>query len=144
MTKQARIEKGERLEGGKSVLRSALFALLFTPLASALALLVAASFFSLKPESSHYIGTVGCTLGAASAFFGGFLSGRRQRHAGALAGVLFGILFTILLAVIGKLFGGGSPLQRVIGYAVFLLLSALGGMLGTVKSSKGHHKRRRR
>ena len=146
MTSQIKEEK-QRIGGkgrGASLFVSAFISLLFSLLIGGASLFVAAFIFSLRPEQSLYISTVGCVLGAVTACLGGFLAGKRQRHAGALVGVVFGIIFTALLALIGEACGGdGNGARRVIGYAVFLLLSVLGGALATVEPKRKRHGKRR-
>lgn len=147
MTNPSKAERHATLgtEGGKGVLKSACTALLFSLVLSTLLLLLSALVFSLKPEWTFSIHTVGCVLGALMMLFGGFLAGKRQRHTGALAGILFGLMLLAVLLLIGHFFGGGThPIKRVVGYIIFLLLATLGGALGTVEIGHGRHKRRRR
>ena len=147
MTNQKKEERRAVLGsgGGKSLFGSALAAVLFTLPVSAFTLFAAALVFSFKPEGTSHIDTVGCILGALMALLGGLLAGKRQKHTGALSGVIFGLMFVAVLLLVGHMCGGGTPLwKRTVAYGIFLLLSALGGALGTVEVGKRHHKRKRR
>ncbi|MBE6656318.1 MAG: TIGR04086 family membrane protein [Ruminococcaceae bacterium] len=146
MTNQAKEERRAVLGGaGKTLVGSAFFALLGALAFGGISLFGAALFFSYKPNATPYIGTVGCALGALAALFGGFGAGRRQKHAGALAGLLFGVLYLIVLLLLSRFGSMGTPLpKRLIGYAIFLLLSALGGALGSMRVGERHHKKRKR
>ena len=132
-------------DGGKGVARGLLFSLLFSLTVGAVALLVTALVFHFAPISTSYIRRVGGTLGAITALLGGFIIGRRQRHTGALFGLLFGFFYTLILLLVGRSFGGESaPIKRMVGYGIFLLLSVIGGGLGTIEHKGRHHRRRRR
>ena len=147
MTNQKKEERRAVLGSkvGGSLLGSALISLLLTLLVSAFTLFAAAIVFSFKPEGTSHIDTVGCILGALMALLGGLLAGKRQKHTGALSGVIFGLMFVAVLLLVGHMCGGGTPLwKRTVAYGIFLLLSALGGALGTVEVGKRHHKRKRR
>ena len=130
---------------GRTLLGSALFALIGALLIGGVVLLSASFVFSRVPRLASYIGSVGAGLGALTAFFGGLMAGKRHKHAGALAGLLFGALFLLALLLLGRLYGGASSaVSRLIGYTVFLLLATLGGALGTVELKRGHKRRKRR
>lgn len=147
MTNQKKDERRAVLggKGGGSFFGSALVAMLFTLIVSTLMLFGAALVFSFKPEGTSHISTVGCIIGALMALLGGFVAGKRQKHTGALSGVIFGLMFVAVLLFLGHMCGGGTPLwMQTVAYGIFLLLSALGGALGTVEVGKRHHKRRRR
>ena len=130
---------------GISLLGSALFAFLCSLFIGGVGLLTAALIFSFFPTATVHIGTVGCVIGAITVFLGGVLAGKRQKHTGMLSGLLFGLLFLVLLLVIGRFYGSEALLiKRVIGYAILLSLSALGGALGTVRTGKRHRSKKRR
>lgn len=125
----------------KRMIKSVLAAFFISLLLGGVGLIASALLLSLTVTGTSYISTVGCALGACTSLIGGFIAGKRQKHTGALAGVLFGVVFLAALLLLGRFFSAGTPLpKRLIGYAVFLLLSALGGALGTVRG--GGRKRR--
>ena len=145
MATQTKDEK-RRIQGTgcKSLFGSALAGVVLALLISIPLLLAATFVFSAKPELTGQIRTVGSLVGALSALLGGFVAGKKQKHAGALAGMLFGVMFVGLLLFIGNICGGGALLiKRAIRYGIFLLLSVLGGALGGMQV-KGHHRKRRR
>lgn len=128
----------------KRIIKSVLTALFISLLLGGAGLIASALLLSLTVTGTTYISTVGCAVGACTSLIGGFIAGRRQKHTGALAGVLFGIVFVGVLLLLGRFFNAGTPLpKRLIGYTVFLLLSALGGALGTVRGSGRRHGGRR-
>ena len=147
MTNQPKEERRAILkkQGGRSLLGSALLALLFSLFVGVGALFAAALALSFTTSGTAYTDTVGCVLGALTALLGGIFAGKRQKHTGALAGVLFGALYVLMLLLVARIFGGDASLpKRLIGYAIFLLLSALGGALGGMRMGKRHHGKRRR
>ena len=124
--------------------RGALLAFFFSLLASAILLIISAIVLSYATGGIPYIGLIGGALGASLAFFGGLAASKLGGRSGTLAGVLFGGLFLLILLLIGYLFPTGAhPLKRVIGYAVFLLLSVLGGALGGMRPKTRHKPLRR-
>ncbi len=132
--------------GKRGFLGSVLLSFLLVLILGGGVLFVCALLLSFYLGGTAYIGVIGCSLSALLSLFGGFLSGKMQRHAGALSGFAFGILYLLLLLVIGSFFGTEPSLwKKIIGYTVFLLLAVLGGILGSMQIGKRHrHKRRRR
>lgn len=130
---------------GRTLLGCALFALALTLLMGGVALFAAAFTVSRSPALGTHIGSVGAAMGALFALVGGIIAGKRHKHTGALAGLLFGALYLLTLLLLGRLSGGSaSPVSRLMGYTVILLISLLGGALGSVRTGKGHKKRKRR
>lgn len=147
MTTQSKEERRAVLKraGGVSLFGSAAFALLFSLFLGGAVLLTAALLFSFNPGMTVHVGTVGCAVGAVTALLGGFFAGRRQKHTGALAGLLFGLFYLVFLLFVARFYGDSSVLpKKLVGYTIFLLLSALGGALGTVRTAKRHRAKRRR
>lgn len=146
MTNQAKEERRAVLgnSGGKSIFRGLLFSVLLTLLVGIVAIFITALLFHFTSLNTVYIKHVGCALGAVTALLGGFVTGKRQRHSGTLSGLLFGLIYTVILLFVGRFFGGEAPLiKRLLGYGIFLLLSVLGGALGTAEIRGHRHGRRR-
>ena len=128
----------------RTLMGSTLFSLAFTLLLGGASLLLSAFFLTRTPALTGYIGPIGCALGALWAFIGGLTAGKRHRLSGGLAGALYGVLYVLLVLLAGRYVGGSAPfLKRLLGCALFLLLSTLGGVLGTVRIGRARKRNRR-
>ena len=132
-------------EGARSFLGSTLLAFLSALIVALAFILLFALLFFSKPELLPYAGITGCVCGAITALFCGIFAGRRKRHAGALAGFLTGVLYLLVLILVGCFFRSAVPLpKKLVGYAIFLLLAVLGGMLGALRGGRRRHPKHRR
>ena len=131
-------------ERGRSFFGNAFSAFIYAALTGAVFLFLSALLLFFKPPLLPYANLIGCACGAVTALICGMISGARTRHAGALAGLLSGLLYLALLILIGNIFHTDIPLSKtMVGYAIFLLLSVLGGMLGALRLTRKHRPRHR-
>ena len=147
MQKEKRDERRAVLahRGARTLLGSTLLSLAFTLLLGGASLLLCAFLLTRTPSLGGYMGAIGGGLGAVWAFLGGIFAGKRHRLSGALAGALFGMLYILLVLLAGHYLSGDAPIfKRLLGCALFLLLSTLGGVLGTLRIGKAHKRKRRR
>ena len=129
----------------RTIFGCALFALLITLIFGGAVLLISAFVISRSPALGAHIGSIGAAMGAVFALVGGMIAGKRHKHTGALAGLLFGALYLSVMLLLSRVAGGSaSPLSRLIGYPVLLLLALLGGALGNLRVGGRHRRKRRR
>lgn len=125
--------------------RGALLSFAFSLLSAALILIITAVLLSYLPSGMPYIAVIGGAEGVALAFFGGLAAGRLGGRGAIVAGVIYGVLYLLTMLLFGYLFpSGGALWKRIIGYAFFLALSVLGGMLGGMRPQKHHRRAHRR
>ena len=131
---------------GKGLVRSTLPAFLLSLLFSILLLLLAALLLSYTADPAKWIRIAGPILPALCAFVGGLISGRRENNMGALAGLLTGLMLLAVLLLAATLLGDGTTAltRRLISYAILLLLSVSGGMLGSRGGKRRAYPHRRR
>ena len=137
---------GKRATLGKrrsGLLRVLLTSLFYTLMLGVGLTLLAAFILSRAQDGTAYIRSVGCGISALLAFFGGWITGKRCGHSGALPGLFFGLLYLVILLCLSAVLNtSGASVSRAIGYAVILLLACLGGAAGTART-KGHRAHRR-
>ena len=142
------MEKAYVSSGGSGRLFGRLLLSFLLTLLISLLLLAAASLLLMRAPDPHaWIKRVGVVLPTVCALLGGILAGRSTRRAGALMGILSGLLFTGTLIFLSWILGESTLAlgARILLYAVLLLLSMLGGILGAMrghKRKKGRRKRR--
>lgn len=129
---------------GKGLFRSVLPAFFLMLILGACLLGGAALALSRMPDPSKTIRLLGPVLPALCAFIGGFIAGKREKNMGAVMGLCTGVLFVLFLLLLSTFTGAETKLFiRIIGYALLLLLSALGGAAGSVGGGKRKHRHRR-
>ena len=139
------MERAHISEKKNGFLGWAILSLLFMAAFGVFALVFASFLLSKAEDPLSWIGTVGVLLPALTAFFGGIICGKLRGGVGALSGLCVGVVFVLLLLALSY-FTAGSGLgvgERALSYALLVLLSVLGGTLGTVKKRKRRHKRRK-
>ena len=128
---------GER--PSRTFLSSLLASFLFSLLAAAGLLLLAALLLQRSGDPSHLLAPVGALLSAAVALLGGFRAGRLRRSSGALMGLCHGMLIAFVCLCTALVVRDGTlPLPSLLLYGGLLLTSTLGGAMSTRKK----HRRR--
>lgn len=133
-------------KSGRGLIKSTLLSFLFSIVFGICLLLTSSAVLLHYQSASAVFRSVGILLPSATAFAGGIVAGKVEKKQGALAGILHGVFFLLSLFLISRIFGNGElslPLSLIL-YGVILLLSALGGMLGATKRSKGKKRRKKR
>ena len=124
---------------GQSFLGAVLFSLFLT-LLFLIALLLIASFLSLRvKDPAALIPLWGNGASLLGALFCGFVAARLRGRQGLLVGGAAGVADLLLFLLGLAALAGGRELQigRILfSYLIFLSLSILGGLLGTMKQEK--------
>lgn len=123
---------------GRGFLKGPVISLLCMAAFGLLSLALSAFLLLKTADPTAWVGIVGAFLPALTALLGGFASARINGTLGALSGLASGALFVALLFILRAFFGSGeASLGKVLVlYTLILLLSVLGGALGTAKRQK--------
>lgn len=97
------------------------------------------------PDPDSIIRPLALVAAALTAFFGGFTAGKLRGGAPAVCGLINGILLTALMLLLSLCFrahsSGYSPLVSTLIHAAVPVLSFVGALLGTKKTSKNIRRR---
>ncbi len=132
---------------GKGLLGSVVPAFFAMALLSIGLLFLTAFLLTRSEDPAAHIRVFGLALPALSAFFGGFVAGKREKNMGALCGLVTGVIFLLALLLLSFFLGSGTMTfgVRIVCYTLLLLLSTLGGLAGSTggKKRKSGHRRRK-
>lgn len=130
--------------GGAVPAAAALKAFIFSVAASAVLLLLFSVAAYSQSDPEKLIRPLGIGAAAVSAMASGFAAARLCKEKPLPSALLCGVYNIALTALLSLVFGlPGSMWLRAAQYAGVLLLSALGGLFGSGRSSGRHIKRRR-
>ena len=113
---------------------------------TALALLLIFSIISYRAQNpSSYIRPFGYTVLALSSFITGYISSKAQKHMHLISGLIGGFIIVALMFVSSLFFSDGTEISALASvgiYALYILISGLGGIFGGVKRVKGKRRHR--
>lgn len=115
---------------------------LFFGLTTIVAIVFASSFvisllmkFTLLNEASFTVTTM--VISFAALFVGGLISGTKARRRGLFIGAGTGLLYGLIVYLIQYLgFDKGFSMEQYLYFAAYILVAALGGMLGVYTMRK--------
>ncbi len=146
--------EGENLDeaGFGRVFMAALFALPVTAVIGLVLLLIVTAVAYANPDPDSLTTPLSMAVLGLTALLGGLVAARRGQTAPLLCGLLAGLLFTLLLLVLTLFFSDDARTQLTLGlsspvlwmlHGGVVLLSALGGKLGSRRATKSKHQKRR-
>lgn len=125
----------------KSGARALIFGIIFTVAVFFTAAFIGAIILSKTENPTGHVGLCGMIVLFVTAVASGFATSRYKGDGGMLPAVLSSLFFVLVVLVIGLVAGKGKlPLIGVINLGAFMLISALGALLG----KKRERKRRRK
>ena len=129
---------------GRSLFGATLFGFVFTLLFSTAFLLIAALCAYETSDPSAWLAPLSYASLVMSSLVSGFSSGKFAGRRGMITGLCSGLLFAVLLFCVSFFSGmlsDRSLYGALLGYGMMVLLSALGGILGSHKREKKKHRR---
>ena len=146
--------EGEDLNevGFGRIFMAALFALPVTAVIGLVLLLIVTAVAYANPDPDSLTTPLSMAVLGLTAMLGGLVAARRGQTASLLCGLLAGLLFTLLLLVLSLFFSDEARAQLTLGlsspilwvlHGGVVLLSTLGGKLGSRRTTPSKHQKRR-